>query len=121
MKRSRIVTLGLLGALAGCGGGGGGGGGSMPQTQMPQPQNLKAAPAPQEPFNVGSLTETYSVAANGPSSLLLSTYASGTVNGSSVNETILYVVDSSGAVTLDSVQLAVNGTPFVFTAYPWEY
>jgi hypothetical protein len=233
MKRSCIVTVGLLGALAGCGGGGGGGG-SMPQAQMPQTQNLEAAPAPQQPFNipsttlttnvdgnsytaiysqtpnngttmfdgqaahsstisltitengstigtevstayylespyeplglsgtvsgtaytflftstnpypstltvgssgplgtgtyylsgtnhaVGSLTETYSVTANGSSSLLLTTYGSGTINGSSVNETITYVVNSSGAVTLDSVQLTVNGTALAFTL-PFEY
>ena len=69
---------------------------------------------------VGSLTETYSVTANGSRSLLLTTYGSGTVNGSSVNETITYVVNSSGAVTLDSVQLTVNGTALAFTL-PFEY
>jgi hypothetical protein len=50
----------------------------------------------------------------------LTTYGSGTVNGSSVNETITYVVNSSGAVTLDSVQLTVNGTALTFTL-PFEY
>jgi hypothetical protein len=69
---------------------------------------------------VGSLTETYSVTANGSRSLLLTTYGSGTINGSSVNETITYVVNSSGAVTLDSVQLTVNGTALAFTL-PFEY
>lgn len=236
MKRSCVATLGLLGALAGCGGGGGGG--SMPQAQMPSAQNLEAAPAPQEPFNVpsitltatsglnsytaiysqtpnngttmfdgqaaysstisltitengstiatevstayylespyeplglsgtvsstaytflftstdpypstltvgssgplgsgtyylsgtndvvGSLTETYSVTSNNSSNaLLLTTYGSGTVNGSSVNETITYIVYSSGALALLSMQLTVNGAALTFgsASGPYDY
>jgi hypothetical protein len=69
---------------------------------------------------IGSLTETYSVAANGPSSLLLITHASGTVNGSSVDESFTYVVDSSGSLSLDSMALTVNGTALLFTL-PFEY
>ena len=236
MKRSCIVTLGLLGALAGCGGGGGGG--SMPQAQMPQVQNLQAAPAPQEPFNIpsttltatpggnsytaiytqtpnngttmfdgqaaysstisltitengsmigtevstayylespyeplglsgtvngtaytflftstnpfpstltvgssgplgsgtyyvvntndgiGSLTETYSVASNNASTVLLTTYATGTVNGQSISETINYAVNASGAFELQSVEILVNGTTLKFTnscGGCWDY
>ena len=70
---------------------------------------------------VGSFTETYSVTANSSSNLLLTTHGSGTVVGLSVDETITYIVDSSGAVSLDSVQLTVNGTPLTFTASPWDY
>jgi hypothetical protein len=70
---------------------------------------------------VGSFTETYSVTANSSSNLLLTTHGSGTVVGLSVDETITYIVDSSGAVALDSVQLTVNGTPLTFTASPWDY
>jgi hypothetical protein len=70
---------------------------------------------------IGSLTETYSVTANGSSNLILTTNSSGTVNGSSVNETITYFVDSSGAVALDGVQLIVNGTELSFSTDPWGY
>ena len=71
---------------------------------------------------VGSLTETYSVTASDSSILLLTTYASGTVNGSSVNERIAYTVNSSGTVALQSVQLTVNGTVLTFIASgPWDY
>jgi hypothetical protein len=70
---------------------------------------------------IGSLTETYSVTANGPSNLILTTNSSGTVNGLSVNETITYFVDSSGAVALDGVQLIVNGTELSFGTDPWDY
>jgi|SRR5579862_2165947 len=234
MKRSCIVTLGLLGALAGCGGGGGGG--SMPQAQMPQPQNLEAAPAPAEPFNipsttntvssggnsytgtysetpntgttmfdgqnahsstialtisengspiiteidtayylenpyqplgltrsyngvqfellynstnplpstltvgssgplgsgtyyvdstndaVGSLTETYSVTSNSTSWVQLTTYATGMVNGQSINESISYGVYATGAVGLLNVGIVVNGTTLNFndSSY-WTY
>jgi hypothetical protein len=71
---------------------------------------------------VGSLTETYSVTALNSSYLLLTTHGSGTVNGSSVNETITYAVNSSGTVALQSVQLTVNGAALTFTASgPWDY
>ncbi len=71
---------------------------------------------------VGSLTETYSVTAYNSSILLLTTYGSSTVNGSSVNETITYTVNSSGTVALQSVQLTVNGMALTFTASgPWDY
>jgi hypothetical protein len=244
MKRSCIITLGLFGALAGCGGGGGGGGGGAGGGagggvggSMPQAQNLEAVPAPQEPFNipsttltatsggnsytaiysqtpnngttmfdgqaaysstisltiaengstiatevstayylespyvplglsgtvngtaytflftstnpypstltvgssgplgsgtyylsgtndaVGSLTETYSVTALNSTYLLVTTYGSGTVNGSSVNETITYAVKSAGTVALDSVQLTVNGTALTLApgGGDWDY
>jgi hypothetical protein len=73
---------------------------------------------------VGSLTETYSVTSNNSdNALVLTTYRSGTVNGSSVNETITYIVYSSGAVALQSVQLTVNGMALTFgpPSGPWDY
>ena len=50
----------LLAALAACGGGGGygGGGGGSAMQSSPQAQNLEAAPAPKEPFNIPSTTLT---------------------------------------------------------------
>jgi hypothetical protein len=72
---------------------------------------------------IGSLTETYSVTTYDSGALLLTTYGSGTVNGSSVNEAITYTVDTSGTVALDTVQLTVNGTALTFTpsGAEWDY
>ncbi len=64
---------------------------------------------------IGSLTETYSVASNSGSTVLLTTYATGTVNGQSISETINYTVNASGAVELQSVEKLVNGTTLNFT------
>lgn len=128
---------------------GGSGGGGQQSAQppssgsTPQVPNLKAAPAPQEPSTltvggsgelgsgtyyvsgtntaIGSLSETYSITDNSSSNLILITNSSGAVNGSSVNETITYFVDSSGAVALDGVQLIVNGTELSFGTDPWSY
>jgi len=62
----------------------------------------------------GSLTETYAVTANNPTTLLLTTYASGTVNGQSISETINYAVSASGAFELQSVDILLNGTTLNF-------
>jgi hypothetical protein len=73
---------------------------------------------------VGSLTETYSVASNDASSVLLTTKATGTVNGQSINETINYAVSASGAFELLSVEILVNGTTLNFTntcSGCWDY
>jgi hypothetical protein len=73
---------------------------------------------------IGSLTETYSVASNDVSTVLLSTFATGTVNGQSTSETINYAVNASGAFELQSVELLVNGTTLNFTntcAGCWDY
>ncbi len=64
---------------------------------------------------IGSLTETYSVASNNASTVLLTTYATGTVNGQSISETINYAVNASGALQLQSVEILVNGTTLNFT------
>jgi len=64
---------------------------------------------------IGSLTETYSVASNNASTVLLTTYATGTVNGQSISETINYAVNPSGALQLQSVDILVNGTTLNFT------
>lgn len=77
---------------------------------------------------IGSLTETYSVAAwNNSSTLLLSTYATGTLNGQMVNETITYVLTPSsppGSPILSSVEIIVNGAPLTFMSACngcWDY
>jgi hypothetical protein len=73
---------------------------------------------------IGSLTETYSVASNDASTVLLTTYATGTVNGRSISETINYAVNASGAFELLSVEILVNGTTVNFTnncAGCWDY
>jgi hypothetical protein len=233
MKRSCIVIFGLLGPLAGCGGGGGG----SAMQSSPLAQNLEAAPAPAEPFNIssqtltasnggnsyagtysetpnkgtttfegqvansstisltitengapivteivtayylenpyqplglnlsynggqfdflynstnplpstlalggsgplgsgtyyivntnnaiGSLTETYSVTSTG-TTVLLNTYATGTVNGQSINETISYVLNGGEAMGVASVQILANGTTLNFNsncAGCWDY
>jgi hypothetical protein len=73
---------------------------------------------------IGSLTETYSVAAwNNSSTLLLTTYATGTLNGQMVNETITYVLNG-GPPILSSVEVIVNGTQLTFMSACngcWDY
>ena len=75
MKRSCIITLGLLGTLAGCGNGrdGGGDGDSMPQAQ-----DLEAAPAPREPFNIPSTTLTATSGGNSYTAIYSQTTNNGT-------------------------------------------
>jgi hypothetical protein len=73
---------------------------------------------------IGSLSETYSVASNDASTVLLNTYATGTVNGQSINETISYAVNASGAFELQSVEILVNGTTLNFAntcSGCWDY
>jgi hypothetical protein len=65
--------------------------------------------------DIGSLTETYSVASNDDSSVLLTTYATGTVKGQSISETITYAVNTSGGIDPQSVEILVNGTTLKFT------
>jgi hypothetical protein len=64
---------------------------------------------------IGSLTETYSVVANNSTTVLLKVFATGTLNGTQISETINYTVDASGHVTLLSVQITVNGVTLTFT------
>lgn len=73
---------------------------------------------------VGSLTETYSVTSNDSSTVLLTTYATGTLNGQSISETINYAVNASGGFELQSVEILVNGTTLNFTntcTGCWDY
>jgi hypothetical protein len=73
---------------------------------------------------IGSLTETYSVAAwDNSSTLLLTTYATGTLNGQMVKETITYVLNGEPPI-LSSIEVIVNGTQLTFMsscAGCWDY
>jgi hypothetical protein len=72
----------------------------------------------------GSLTETYSVASNDGSTVLLTTYATGTVSGQSISETIDYAVNASGGFELQSIEIQVSGTTLTFTnscSGCWDY
>jgi hypothetical protein len=72
--------------------------------------------------SIGSLTQTYSVASNDASTIQLTTYATGTVNGQSISETIYYAVNASGAPQLDWFEILVNGTTLTFNnPAEWEY
>jgi hypothetical protein len=75
---------------------------------------------------IGSLTETYAVASSplGGTTVLLTTYATGTINGRPISETINYVVNGGQAVGVASVQVLVNGTTIDFNsdcAGCWDY
>jgi hypothetical protein len=63
---------------------------------------------------LGGLTETYTVAADTPTDLLLNIDASGSVNGTSVAQTLTYSITSSGAVSLVQAQITVNGVTLTF-------
>ncbi len=72
--------------------------------------------------SIGSLTQTYSVGSNDASSVQLITYATGTVNGQSISETIYYAVDASGAPEMDWFEILVNGTTLDFNnPAEWAY
>jgi hypothetical protein len=72
--------------------------------------------------SVGSLTQTYSVTSNDTGNVELTTYATGTVNGHSISETIYYAVDESGAPQMDWFEILVNGTTLTFNnPAEWEY
>ena len=63
---------------------------------------------------IGGLTETYTVAADTASDLLLNIDASGSVNGTSVAEALTYSISSTGALSLAQVQITVNGVTLTF-------
>ena len=72
--------------------------------------------------SIGSLTQTYSVTSNDASTVQLTTYATGKVNGQSISETIYYAVDASGAPQLDWFEILVNGTTLTFNnPAEWDY
>ena len=74
---------------------------------------------------IGSLTETYSVSVTSTGSfVLLNTYATGTVNGQSISQTISYALNSGEAVGVGAVEILVNGTTLHFDSACngcWDY
>jgi hypothetical protein len=64
--------------------------------------------------SIGSLTQTYSVASNDTSTLELITYATGTINGQSISESIYYAVNASGAPEMEWFEILANGTTLTF-------
>ena len=72
---------------------------------------------------IGSLTETYSVTSTS-NWVLLNAYATGTVNGQSISQTISYVVNNGEATGVASVEILLNGTTLHFNsdcAGCWDY
>jgi hypothetical protein len=72
---------------------------------------------------IGSLTETYSVTTSG-NWLLFNTYATGTVDGQSISQTISYVINSGEAKGVASIEIVVNGTTLQINtdcAGCWDY
>ena len=64
---------------------------------------------------IGSLTETYTVTANSPTSLFLNIDAAGSINGVQETETLTYSIASDGTVQgLVQAQITVNGTTLTF-------
>ena len=65
--------------------------------------------------NIGSLTETYTVTEDSPTSLFLNIDAAGTINGVQETETLTYSIASDGTVSaLTQAQITVNGTTYTF-------
>ncbi len=65
--------------------------------------------------DIGSLTETYTVTADGANALFLNINAAGSINGVQETETLTYSVASDGTVqALVQVQITVNGTTLTF-------
>jgi hypothetical protein len=63
---------------------------------------------------IGGLSETYTVTADTPSDLLLNINASGSLNGTSVTETLTYSITAGGALSLAQAQITVNGVSLAF-------
>jgi hypothetical protein len=108
MKRYRIVTLGLLGALVGCGGGGDGA-----MQSSPTPQNQESVPAPAEPFSIGLTTLGLSSGGN--------SYA-GTYSETPNSGTTMFDGQEANSSTI-SLTITENGSPIVTeieTAYYLE-
>jgi hypothetical protein len=73
---------------------------------------------------IGSLTETYSVTSDSNGFIMLNTFATGTVNGQSISQTISYVVNAGFAAGVASVKTVVNGTTLNFATTCngcWDY
>jgi hypothetical protein len=126
MKRYCTVTLGLLSALAGCGGGGDGGGSatpSSPPSQTSQPpqnldQNLESASAPAEPFNIPLATMTMSSGGNSCTAIYSETPNSGTTmfDGQEANSSTisLTITENGSPPELEWFEILVNGTALTF-------
>jgi hypothetical protein len=64
---------------------------------------------------IGSLTETYTVAADSPDALFLNIDAAGSINGVQETETLTYAVASDGTVQgLVQARITFNGTTLTF-------
>jgi hypothetical protein len=63
---------------------------------------------------IGSLTETYTVTADSPTAVFVNIMGSGTLNGTTVTDTLTYSVTSTGAIALVQVQITVNGVTLTF-------
>jgi hypothetical protein len=74
---------------------------------------------------IGSLTETYSVSVTSAGSfVLLNTYATSTINGQSISQTISYALVGEAATGVASVDILVNGTTLHFNSACegcWDY
>jgi len=75
--------------------------------------------------SIGSLTETYTVSETSTDSfVLLNIYATGTVNGQSISQTISYALNSGAVVGVAAVDILVNGTTLHFDSTCngcWDY
>jgi hypothetical protein len=63
---------------------------------------------------IGNATQTYSVAANNATTVLVTLTTTGTVNGTSTTDQETFTVDTSGNVVLQSFTLTVNGEVLTF-------
>jgi hypothetical protein len=61
------------------------------------------------PATVGMLTESWSVAANDSSTVLFIVASTGTLNGTSVSDTVTYSVDAQGNIAIVSVTVTLPG------------
>jgi hypothetical protein len=61
------------------------------------------------PATVGTLTETWSVAANDADTVLFTVASTGTLNGASVSDTVTYSVDAEGTIAIVSVTVTLPG------------
>jgi hypothetical protein len=64
---------------------------------------------------IGNATQTYSVAANNATTVLVTLTTTGTINGAATSDQETFAVDTSGNVVLQSFTLTVNGEVLTFT------
>jgi hypothetical protein len=63
---------------------------------------------------IGSLTETYTVTADGPTDLFLNINGAGSINGAHETETLTFSVTSAGALALVKAVYTLNGETLTF-------